>query len=162
MSGLVKFSEAASIALHTMTVLATAPERHLSVHEIAERMPVSESHLAKVLQRLVKAGLVDSARGPHGGFMLRGDPRQIALLRVYEAIEGRLDVASCMFPDRTDCASCILEDTLRSANQLVRDRLARTALSALVTAFRPRADTVTLGPPKRGAQHLPARSRGRA
>ncbi|HET8775969.1 MAG TPA: Rrf2 family transcriptional regulator [Thermoanaerobaculia bacterium] len=162
MSGIVKFSEAASIALHTMTVLAAAPERHVTVHEIAERMPVSESHLAKVLQRLAKAGLVDSARGPQGGFMLRGDPQQITLLRVYEAIEGRLDVAYCMFPERTDCASCILEDTLRSANQIVHDRLARTALSALVTAFRPRVDTVMLGPARRGAQHPPARPRGRA
>jgi len=137
MNGIVKFSEAASIALHAMTVLGAAPDRHLTVRDIAESMPVSEAHLAKVLQRLAKAGLVGSVRGPNGGFVLRGNPRQITLLAVYEAIEGRLQVASCVFPGSRGCSTCILDDTLRAANQLVRDRLARTTLAHLAGTFRP-------------------------
>lgn len=158
MSGVVHFSEAASIALHTMTVLAGAPERHVTVHEIAEQLPVSEAHLAKVLQRLVKAGLVDSLRGPRGGFLLRGDPRQVTLLRVYEAIEGQLEVASCAFPVAQGCKACILDDALREANGIVHDRLARTTLSDLAATFRPSPLVALGGSPGSAA----ARARRRA
>jgi Rrf2 family protein len=144
MSGVVHLSEAASIALHTMTVLARAPGRYLAVHELAEQLPVSESHLAKVLQRLVKAGLVESLRGPKGGFLLRGAASETTLLQVYEAIEGRLEVASCVFPTAQGCKACILDDALRDANRLVHERLARTTLAELAGTFRPAA-LVALG-----------------
>lgn len=153
MNGIVKFSEAASIALHAMALLSASPERALTSHEMAERLPVSQNHLAKVLQRLAKAGLVDSIRGPRGGFLLRGEARQTTLLRVYEAVEGRLELASCLFPDAQNCTDCILGDTVQEANRLVRDRLARTPLSALASSSLLRADIVKLG---RGRQ--PCRS----
>lgn len=138
MHGIVKLSEAASIALHAVTVLAADSDRHLTVREIAEALPVSENHLAKVLQRLSKAGLVASVRGPGGGFRLRADARETTLLRVYEAVEGPLDVARCVFPDAQGCASCILDDALRAAGQLVRDRLAKARIADLAHTFRPR------------------------
>jgi Rrf2 family protein len=156
MNGIVHFSEAASIALHTMTVLAGAPERHLTVHEIAEQLPVSETHLAKVLQRLVKAGLVDSLRGPRGGFLLRAAPAAITLLQVYESIEGPLEVASCAFPVAQGCRSCILDDALREANGIVRERLARTTLAELARTFRP-SPLVALRARARAAPPRPAR-----
>jgi Rrf2 family protein len=151
MSGIVKFSEASSIALHTMTVLAAEADRHLTVAEIAARMPVSESHLAKVLQRLGKAGLVGSVRGPGGGFVLRGDPARVTLLQVHEAIEGPLEVGECAFPGAQACRACILDGALREANALVKDRLARTTLADLARTFRPGGELVTFGrrPPEK-------------
>jgi Rrf2 family protein len=136
MSGIVHLSEAASIALHTATVMARAPERYLTVHELAEQLPVSESHLAKVLQRLVKAGLVDSLRGPKGGFLLRRSPDETTLLDVYEAIEGRLSAPGCVFPTAQGCRACILDDALRDASHLVHERLSRTSLAELAGTFR--------------------------
>lgn len=155
MSGIVKFSEAASLALHAMTVLAARADPHLTIRDVAEAMPVSEAYLAKVLQRLAKAGLVESVRGPGGGFRIRGDPRQITLLAVYEAIEGRLGIAACAFPVAQGCKTCILDEALRDANRLVHDRLARTTLADLDGTFRPNP-LVTLGGPARTAA---ARSR---
>ncbi len=140
MNGIVRFSEAASIALHAMIVLAADSSREggrlLTVREIAEGLPVSEHHLARVLQRLAKAGLVASVRGPAGGFSLRGDAARITLLDVYEAVEGRLTVPTCLFPVGEGCASCILDDTLAAANRLVREKLAGTPLSKLTPSFR--------------------------
>lgn len=150
MSGIVKFSEAASIALHAMAVLAATADRHLTIRDIAEAMPISEAYLAKVLQRLAKAGLVESARGPGGGFQLRGDPRRITLLAVYEAVEGRLGIGSCAFPVAQGCKTCILDEALRDANRLVHDRLARTTLADLDGTFRPNPP-VTLGGSARSA-----------
>ena len=63
---------------------------------MADGLCASEAHLAKVLQRLAKAGLVSGTRGPGGGFQLTRPAKEITLREVYEAIEGRLQVERCM------------------------------------------------------------------
>lgn len=150
MSCVVKFTEASTIAMHTMAILAGEPDRHVTIHEVAARLPVSENHLAKVLQRLSRAGLVESVRGPGGGFLLRGDPRQITLLAVHEAIEGPLEITGCLFSPPQCCGTCILGDTLHEASRLVHARLASTRLADVATLFPPGRATgapVTLAPP---------------
>jgi Rrf2 family protein len=138
MSAVVKFTEASSIAMHTMALLAARKDRHVTVGEIAASLPVSENHLAKVLQRLTRAGLVEGLRGPGGGFLLRGDPAEITLLQVHEAIEGRFEVSGCLFSPPKCCGNCILGDATREANALVHARLARTRLADVVHVFTPR------------------------
>jgi Rrf2 family protein len=159
MSAIVKLSEAASIALHAMALLASEADRRLTVKDLASRLSVSEAHLAKVMQRLVKAGLVASVRGPGGGFTLRADPSATTLLEIYEAIEGRLEVAGCLFPDRpVACSACILDDALAEANRIVHTRLARTHLAQLTTIFHPGASLVALGRPKPAMPRTPLRA----
>ena len=58
MASIVQISEAASLALHSMALLAASPDRPLTVKDITARTGVSEAHLSKVMQRLAKAGLV--------------------------------------------------------------------------------------------------------
>ena len=72
MSTVLKISEACSIAIHAMLVLATNADKTLLARDIASILHVSESHLQKVLQRLVRSSLVSSVRGPNGGFYLNG------------------------------------------------------------------------------------------
>ena len=54
MNSILKISEAASIAIHAMFILASTPDKLFSNKEIATMLDVSENHLAKVLQRLAK------------------------------------------------------------------------------------------------------------
>ena len=135
MGGVVRFSEAASLALHTMSYLAVEAGRLVAVREVAEALEVSENHLAKVMQRLSRVGLVTSTRGPKGGFVLARDPRQITLLEVYEAIEGPLEVHHCLFPTPRCNGDCILGDLIGAANATVQDHLSRTHLSDLTRVF---------------------------
>jgi len=132
MPGALKMAEATTLALHTMVYLAANTELPASAKEMAARFNASEAHLAKVLQRLGKVGLVHSTRGPHGGFTLAKDPAEITLLDVYEAIEGPLKVTGCLF-DPPVCAggACILGGLAFSVNKQVRDHLLNTRLSGL-------------------------------
>lgn len=155
MSGVVKFTEASSLALHAMAILAAQRERRAQVQGIAKTLSVSTNHLAKVMQRLSKAGLVESLRGRGGGFVLRRDPAEISLLDVHEAIEGPLEVRHCLFSPPKCCGECILGDTLTAASSLVREKLSRTRLSDLVTLFEPSGKA---RPTTRSAP-LPRRSR---
>lgn len=94
MGKIVTLTEAASIALHGMIIIARS--KHLvNVQEIAEMTGTSRHHVAKIFQRLVKAGYLYSHRGPTGGFILRKKPEEITFLELYEAIEGTLEITSC-------------------------------------------------------------------
>lgn len=110
MSNIFSLSEASSIALHSMVLIAKTTEK-LNVIQISERIGSSKHHVAKVMQRLAKVRLVESNRGPSGGFYLQKDPAQITLLEIYEAMEGKLTVHHCM-NDREDCpfGSCLMGD----------------------------------------------------
>ena len=93
----LRISEAASLGMHAMGLLSTGLDGPLSARMAADRLGVSEAHLAKVLQRLAKVGLLTSTRGPKGGFALSRDPESVSLLEVFEAIEGPMEPAACLF-----------------------------------------------------------------
>ena len=89
-------SEAAFLAIHSMAYIARNRDAELlSVKNIARATNASENHLSKVLQRLVKANLLKSVRGPKGGFSLNKSPEQISFLDIYQAIEGELNRDFC-------------------------------------------------------------------
>ncbi len=136
MSQFVKVSEAASLALHTMALLAREDGRRLTNQQIADLLQASGHHLAKVMQRLAKVGLVDSVRGPQGGFLLGRPAEQVTLLEIYEAVEGPLEEAGCLLGDPIcDGTSCILGEVVQSIHRELRGYLQKTTLSELARSF---------------------------
>ena len=134
MSRLLRIPEAASLGLHATVILAGSPDEPRSVRELAQTLHASEAHLSKVMQRLAKAGLVSSTRGPGGGFVLAKPPDHITLLEVYEAIEGPVEPSACVFGTQT-CGrdTCIFGVFLQDFDTHFREYLARARLSDLVT-----------------------------
>lgn len=94
MAKVVHISEAASLAVHSMVLIAGSPVS-MNVNQIASVTHSSRNHLAKVMQVLVKNNYLDSVRGPKGGFTLKGDPHKINLLEIYELIEGSIEEHHC-------------------------------------------------------------------
>jgi len=133
----LRVSEAASLALHGAAYLAQAGQTPVANKEMADALGVSEAHLSKVMQRLSKAGLVRSVRGPKGGFLLDTPADQISLLDVYEAIEGRLEDTSCLLGTPV-CRGerCILGGLIERVNREVRTYLTRTRLSEMTSIYR--------------------------
>jgi len=96
MAHVIQFSEAAFIALHGMVIVAQAKNGELvNVIQISEKLDSSRHHVAKVMQRLVKDGFLNSHRGPSGGFTLKLQPKDISLLDLYESIEGKIEIGDC-------------------------------------------------------------------
>lgn len=83
-------------ALRVLMYLAVAPERRATVREIAEGFHISQNHLSKVAQRLVKAGMVQSTTGRHGGLRLIVDPPSITLGAIVRAAEDDLAIVECL------------------------------------------------------------------
>ena len=137
MSNIIKISEAASMAIHAMVFLASESGRMVSSKEIATTFRSSEAHLSKVMQRLSKAGLVSSARGPKGGFVLKRSAGEISLLEVFEAIEGRLEETRECLLGQPIChgGRCIFGNLLKQVDQQARKYFSRNMLSDLVSVF---------------------------
>lgn len=129
MGNVLKISEAASLALHAMAVMAQKENEFVSVKEIADKLDVSHNHLSKVMQRLVKAELVLSIKGYGGGFRLAKHPREITFLEIYEAIDGRFKPSNCLLNKHECSHKCIMGDFLVSINKQVEDFFSKTKLS---------------------------------
>jgi Rrf2 family protein len=129
MSKIFALSEAGSIAIHSMVLIAQSDVK-LNVVHIAERTGSSRHHVAKVLQRLVKGDFLLSNRGPHGGFALKRDADQISLLDIYESIEGRIEINDCPM-DNEICPfdKCIMGNVINQMTQHFKDYLAAQKLN---------------------------------
>jgi Rrf2 family protein len=138
----IKVSQAASLAVHTMALLAAGPQISLSAGHIASTLHVSEAHLAKVLGRLARDGFVQSTRGPGGGFVLAEGAENSSLMDVYEAIEGKFLPHDCLF-ETPLCkkGTCIFGDLVGRINEEMRRYLTETRISDTTFVFGDGNDT---------------------
>ena len=130
MSRMLYISEAAILAIHSMLFIAENRDNTLSTKEIAAFYNVSEAHLSKVLQRLTKAGMLKSVRGPKGGFVLEMNPEDITLLELYELFDGTLEISNCFLKSHV-CGriNCLLGDHLTDMNIRAHNFMGNTKLS---------------------------------
>jgi Rrf2 family transcriptional regulator, iron-sulfur cluster assembly transcription factor len=66
------------------------------IKKISSDLGLPTPFLAKILQQLVKQKILNSSKGPHGGFSLMRDPRKITLLDIVNSIDGQDVFTSCI------------------------------------------------------------------
>lgn len=76
----------------------------LSLSDIANRRQLSSGYLAQILQPLLKAKLVISKEGKGGGYKLARSPKEISVLEIIEALEGKMDLVKCLKHGKECCA----------------------------------------------------------
>ncbi len=131
MSQLLKISEAASIAMHALILLAERQGELLSNSKIAEAFNVSANHSSKVLQRLIKTGFVKAVRGPGGGYSLAVDPEKVSLLDIYRAVDGEPDTSACLFGEGKHCSveTCLFSRLICDTEKLLQKHLGSVTLA---------------------------------
>ncbi|MEQ6916386.1 Rrf2 family transcriptional regulator [Halomonas aquatica] len=67
----------------------------ISLADISKRQEISLSYLEQLFARLRRAGLVDSVRGPGGGYLLAMAPEAITVAQVIEAVNESVDSTRC-------------------------------------------------------------------
>lgn len=72
-----------------------ATEGPVPLADISQRQGISLSYLEQLFAKLRKQGLVDSARGPGGGYRLSRDANEIAVADVVTAIDEKVDATRC-------------------------------------------------------------------
>jgi Rrf2 family iron-sulfur cluster assembly transcriptional regulator len=113
-----------------------ASERLVSLSEIAERQKISLSYLEQLFVRLRRAGLVDSVRGPGGGYRLARAPHAIAIADVMTAVDERLNAMGCEGRIDSRCngatALCLTHNLWEQLSAHVHVFLTRTTLADVV------------------------------
>jgi Rrf2 family protein len=136
---MLRLSKKADYALMAMKHLALrADVASTSAREIAEAYDIPVELLAKVLQRLVRRGLLVSQQGTRGGYALARPATQISVADVIQAVDGPLTVTACA-TDHDQCdqySKCNVRDPLWR----IKDRIL-TALASC-TVFEVATDSV--------------------
>ena len=88
-------------AVRCVLYLSKNPDSVSDVNDISEAMGIPKTFVAKILQRLAKAGIARSTRGVKGGFKIAGNPSQLSLLHVIEAVQGPLSINLCVINEKS-------------------------------------------------------------
>lgn len=106
--------------LRMLMRMASTSDRSFSTADLATEFGLSRNHLAKVMQRLAQAGLVETRRGGGGGAALARPASEIRLGTVVRLLEEGQPLVECMSADGGACAldgHCRLKARLRSAER---------------------------------------------
>jgi Rrf2 family protein len=129
---MLKLTKKADYGLMAMKHLAErAPQGACSAKDVADAYGIPQEALAKILQRLVKAGLLHSQHGMNGGYTLARDTARISAFEVIRAIDGPLFITSCITVrgecDQTD--RCTIREPLRRVNESIEQVLRRISIA---------------------------------
>jgi Rrf2 family transcriptional regulator, cysteine metabolism repressor len=97
----------------------------VALSEVARSEDLPMAYLERVAASLRRAGLIESVRGAHGGYMLTHPPENVSVGDVFRAVEGALLPLDCMGESGIPCSR---QDVCASRNvwQMVADRLSET------------------------------------
>ena len=115
------FSAATGYALQTLAALPEDGNYHLS-RDLARKLHLPAPYLAKILQSLVQAGLLESVRGPKGGFRLARPAREVTVGDVLQALEGTDVLQGCVMGPAARCSPgnpCPLHEAWSQVKTLV-------------------------------------------
>lgn len=118
--------------LRMLMRMAGAPERAFSSAELAAEYRLSRNHLAKIMQHLSRAGLIETRRGGGGGAVLARPANQIRLGAIIRSLEDGHPLVECLGSDGGSCVidgRCRLKGRLRSAEAAFFADLDRATLA---------------------------------
>jgi Rrf2 family protein len=130
-----------SIAIHVMAALACGCDKDITSSTLASSVNTSPSFVRRVLAKLSKAGLVETATGKAGKTWLARDPKQISLLDIYQAVDAPRAFAIHNYAEQKVClVSCHIKEALVNAlgktQKAMEASLDGTSLAQVVTEVK--------------------------
>lgn len=125
--------------LRALMRMASAPGRGFSTAEFADEFGISRQHLIKIVQRLVRGGVVATRRGGGGGARLVRPPQEISLGDVVRLLEEGQALVECFAAGGGHCpidGCCPLKSRLRAAERAFIAELDRSTLADIALARR--------------------------
>lgn len=130
-------SDAIALALHAAAYLAAFPGSLCQEQVMSSALGVSKDHMVKVLQKLARAGLVETKRGPKGGVQLARDAKNIRLMDVYEAIEGSYTPVGCLLRKQIcNGKHCVMGGLAKKMNRQIYDYLVLTKVDSIACVVK--------------------------
>lgn len=126
----------------------------VQVRDIAERQGIPKDFLSLIMVDLRKGGVVESVRGPHGGYRLARPPVEVSMAEVLEVLEGPIQLLECVAdPGNATCRlepSCTMRGVWSRLTDTILEVLRGTSLEQLalpeLVAIRAAERTVSSHP----------------
>ncbi len=138
---MLKLNRKSEYALMVVQRLGGLPDgARLPVTALAERGDLPRDLLAKVLQDLKHAAIVDSTKGVSGGYSLARPLDQIRFVEVIRPFEENLGLVDCVGESNAGCARidcCTLHDPIEQLNTWLMSQLSRLTMAEFVSARPP-------------------------
>ena len=131
---MMRLTRAGEYAIRCMIYLTHKGRRvQVSKQEIAERTDIPPHFLAKIVQDLARAGLIEIKQGSKGGYRLLKNPEQISLLEVVEVMIGKISLNDCVGKPTTCTINkcCAVRKVWEDAGNQLRETLAKVNLAQL-------------------------------
>ena len=155
---MLKLTKKADYGLIALRHLASVPGATSSTKDIADTYHLPVPLLAKVLQKLTRAGILSSVAGTNGGYKLSRDPQRISALEVVRAIDGPVILTHC-FTEHGVCdqsENCTVREPLRRVHEAILELLNRFTITELAEspATRLTPPPVPLNPVQIGGHRM--------
>jgi len=141
----MRMSDGVEWALHVAAVLAVVPpDKGMTAAKLAEYHGVPAAYLAKHLQALTRAGVFEAVPGRNGGYRLARPARDVTVLEVVEAVEGRTRAFECQeirqrgpaAGPKSDYRSvCGIAKVMYDAEAAYREQLRKVTINDLLGSF---------------------------
>ncbi len=115
--------------------------RPVTLADISQRQQISLSYLEQLFAKLRQRGLVESVRGPGGGYCLARDTGQVSVAEIILAVDEPIDSTQCN--GKENCHNdkkCMTHDLWVKLNELIFDHLGAVTLKQLVDDQKARED----------------------
>lgn len=132
----MRLGRAPVYAIIAVVHIASHQEDHpIPGKEIARSCQIPTAHLMKILQQLVRAGILISGRGPAGGFSLGRATQEISLLDIVEAVEGPISTSFSIEDSllTSDSARSGVEGCCKEVADYTRSILSQKSINSLLT-----------------------------
>ena len=131
----MKLSTQADYAVRAVYELSLRePGTVVQTRDIASAQGLPESYLAKVIQSLVRAGVLHSSRGTGGGVSLARPRSELTVRDVFEAVDGPLELHRCdNHPQPCESGPCGTHSFWQRIEDVLKAELERTDFEALAT-----------------------------
>lgn len=115
----------------------------VTLAEISARQKISLSYLEQLFGKLRRRALVDSVRGPGGGYCLAKDMTQVSVADIILAVDEPIDATQCGGKENChDDQKCITHDLWAKLNQHIIDYLGAIKLGQLVEEQKAKQSSV--------------------
>ncbi|MBI4845513.1 MAG: Rrf2 family transcriptional regulator [Candidatus Omnitrophica bacterium] len=113
-------------------------EKPVFLKEIAKSQDISEKYLSQIILLLKSAGLVNSFRGAHGGYVLAKPPDKISMKDIVGVLEGGFNLVECV-KDSSKCprvSQCVTRDLWHILEESISDTLSGFTLDDMINKFK--------------------------
>ena len=131
------YSKECEYAIRALTYLAQHDDHRCLTREIAEQANLPHHFLSKILQALAREKLLNSAKGPNGGFRLAKPAKDITLYHIKEFVDGVEDLNDCAvgLSRCNDEMPCPLHDDFKPIRERIKNYLHSTSLDDMMKAL---------------------------